>query len=103
MSHETNEKLKVFNNIIINVFIGAEITGLTPGKEYKFRVMAVNTEGESEPLETMTSIVAKNPFGNCLVFLSRITFVPDPTSEFIQSISMFYIVSVSQMIGIILL
>ncbi|XP_013148822.1 PREDICTED: twitchin isoform X2 [Papilio polytes] len=39
-----------------------EVTGLTPGKEYKFRVSAVNSEGESEPLVSETSIVAKNPF-----------------------------------------
>jgi hypothetical protein len=40
-----------------------EVTGLTPGKEYKFRVAAVNSEGESEPLEADQTIVAKNPFG----------------------------------------
>ncbi|XP_025833492.1 twitchin isoform X4 [Agrilus planipennis] len=40
----------------------AEVTGLTPGKEYKFRVSAVNAEGESKPLEAETAIVAKNPF-----------------------------------------
>ncbi|CAH1969101.1 unnamed protein product [Acanthoscelides obtectus] len=39
-----------------------EVTGLTPGHEYKFRVAAVNAEGESQPLETETTIVAKNPF-----------------------------------------
>lgn len=39
------------------------MTGLTPDKEYKFRVTAVNAEGESEPLQTEKSIVAKNPFG----------------------------------------
>ncbi|PSN48991.1 hypothetical protein C0J52_03867 [Blattella germanica] len=39
-----------------------EVTGLTPGKEYKFRVAAVNSEGESEPLEADQTIVAKNPF-----------------------------------------
>ncbi|CAD7001755.1 unnamed protein product, partial [Ceratitis capitata] len=36
--------------------------GLTPNKKYKFRVKAVNKEGESEPLETTEPIVAKNPF-----------------------------------------
>ncbi|XP_074598807.1 projectin protein bent isoform X2 [Brevipalpus obovatus] len=40
----------------------AEITGLIPGKEYKFRVKAVNAEGESEPLETEKPTLAKNPF-----------------------------------------
>ena len=36
--------------------------GLTKGKKYKFRVKAVNKEGESDPLETINPIVAKNPF-----------------------------------------
>lgn len=40
----------------------AEITGLTPGQSYKFRVSAINSEGESEPLVTEEEIVAKNPF-----------------------------------------
>lgn len=38
------------------------VDGLTPGHEYKFRVKALNKEGESEPLETYTSIVAKDPY-----------------------------------------
>lgn len=40
-----------------------KVENLTPGQEYKFRVMAVNAEGESEPLEAKESIIAKNPFG----------------------------------------
>lgn len=40
-----------------------EVTGLTPGSEYKFRVTAVNDEGDSEPLVSDAPIVAKNPFG----------------------------------------
>lgn len=40
----------------------ADITGLTPGNEYKFRVSAINAEGESEPLVGEESIIAKNPF-----------------------------------------
>lgn len=38
------------------------MTGLSPGAEYKFRVTAVNDEGDSEPLVTDHSIIAKNPF-----------------------------------------
>jgi predicted phage tail protein len=39
-----------------------EVANLTPGQEYKFRVSAVNSEGDSEPLEALESIIAKNPF-----------------------------------------
>ena len=46
-----------------------EINNLTPGHEYKFRVKAVNPEGESEPLDGERSIVAKNPFGEDSVAL----------------------------------
>ena len=40
-----------------------EIKGLEPGHKYEFRVKAVNDEGESEPLESDHSILAKNPYG----------------------------------------
>uniref|UniRef100_A0AC35TXM9 Ig-like domain-containing protein n=1 Tax=Rhabditophanes sp. KR3021 TaxID=114890 RepID=A0AC35TXM9_9BILA len=40
----------------------AKVEGLIPGHEYKFRVKAVNDEGESEPLETIEKVVAKNPY-----------------------------------------
>lgn len=39
-----------------------DVLGLTPGQDYKFRVSAVNTEGQSEPLETEKAVTAKNPF-----------------------------------------
>ncbi|KAI5726324.1 hypothetical protein M8J76_000791 [Diaphorina citri] len=39
-----------------------DVTGLTPGHEYKFRVKALNKEGESEPLETFSSIIARDPY-----------------------------------------
>jgi len=51
------------------LFIAAlEVTGLTPGKEYLFRVAAVNAEGESKPLEAEQTIVAKNPFGTSIKY-----------------------------------
>ena len=40
-----------------------QVDNLIPGHEYKFRVKAVNPEGESEPLDGEHSIIAKNPFG----------------------------------------
>lgn len=40
-----------------------EVTGLNPGGEYKFRVTAVNDEGDSEPLESERPIIARNPYG----------------------------------------
>ena len=39
-----------------------KVRGLQPGKKYKFRVKAVNRQGESEPLNADKEIVAKNPF-----------------------------------------
>lgn len=45
------------------------IKGLTPKKKYKFRVKAVNKEGESEPLETEEPIIAKNPYGKLQKFI----------------------------------
>lgn len=46
-------------------------TGLTPKKKYKFRVKAVNKEGESEPLEVEEAILARNPYGEYF-YASRI-------------------------------
>ncbi len=40
----------------------SKITKLTPLKEYKFRVRAVNQEGEGPNLETEQKVLAKNPF-----------------------------------------
>lgn len=41
-----------------------DLENLVPEKEYKFRVMAVNAEGNSEPLEAEQSIIAKSKYGN---------------------------------------
>lgn len=43
----------------------ADVTGLNEGKDYLFRVKAVNAEGESEPLETDIAVTAKNPYSKC--------------------------------------
>lgn len=43
-----------------------DVPGLQEGKEYMFRVKAVNDEGESEPLETDHAVLAKDPFSECL-------------------------------------
>ncbi len=40
----------------------AEVKGLTEGKEYKFRVRAVNKDGEGPDCEGDETIVANNPF-----------------------------------------
>lgn len=39
-----------------------DVRGLMPGMDYKFRVLAVNEEGESSPLESDDLISAKDPF-----------------------------------------
>ena len=50
----------------------AEVDGLTENKKYNFRVKAVNKEGESEPLETEKTTLAKNPYT-----------VPDPPTNLV--------------------
>lgn len=59
-------------------------TGLTPKKKYKFRVKAVNKEGESEPLEVEEAILARNPYGMITIVFFLIhfilTFAPPQTS-----------------------
>lgn len=39
------------------------VPGLKPMRKYKFRVKAVNSEGQSEPLVTDKEILAKDPYG----------------------------------------
>lgn len=55
----------VFKQSLIFCFI-LKVEGLTPGHEYKFRVKAINKEGESEPLDTYGAIVAKDPYSKCI-------------------------------------
>lgn len=66
IDHYEIEKLDPFSGQWIPCATSEEpevdITGLQEGKSYKFRVKAVNKEGDSEPLETESSIVAKDPF-----------------------------------------
>lgn len=38
-----------------------EVTGLTEGVEYEFRVIAVNVAGPSKPSEPSSGTVAQNP------------------------------------------
>lgn len=47
----------------------ATVNKLEEGQPYKFRIIAVSSQGESEPLECDTEITAKNPFG---MFQTRI-------------------------------
>jgi len=49
----------------------ATAKNLEEGQEYDFRVVAVNKEGESDPLVTTAPIKAKYPFGRslCILFL----------------------------------
>jgi len=47
----------------MSMVLSHEVSRLTHRKEYMFRVKAVNNVGESDPLETAKSIIAKNEFG----------------------------------------
>jgi hypothetical protein len=48
------------------------LNDLEAGKEYGFRVFAVNEIGESEPLSTNKTIVAKNPYSKIYFFTCNI-------------------------------
>lgn len=66
IDHYTVEKFDADSGLWLPVTktkdLDAEVLGLVPGNEYQFRVKAVNKEGESEPLETLSPIIAKDPF-----------------------------------------
>ena len=40
-----------------------DLSNLTPGTEYEFRIKAVNEEGESDPLYCDEKVLAKDPYG----------------------------------------
>jgi len=53
----------------------ATAKNLDEGQEYDFRVLAVNPEGESEPLVTTAPIKAKYPFGKFIPISLPVTVV----------------------------
>ena len=61
------EKLDVESGLWIpcgrSVDTMCDVKGLTKGKRYKFRVTAINEEGESVPCESKEEIEAKDPYG----------------------------------------
>ena len=65
IEHYIVEKFDVDNGIwsLVGTSPTCDITcnDLKPGKEYEFRVRAVNSEGESENLKSLKPIVAKDP------------------------------------------
>ena len=58
------------------------VPGLEPGKKYKFRVKAVNSEGESEPLVNENEILAKDPYGLCELDSRLLLFDYLPPSDY---------------------
>jgi len=65
MDMETQKWVKV-GRVVGDTQCG--VPGLEPGKKYKFRVKACNAEGESEPLTAEEEILAKDPFGEGMVY-----------------------------------
>lgn len=55
-----------------------EVVRLIHRKEYLFRVKAVNSVGESDPLETTKTTIARNEFGELILILLCV----NPTANF---------------------
>lgn len=67
ISHYVIEKLNTTRGSWIEAGTSRDLTfqvkNLDALKKFHFRVKAVNSEGESEALQTEESILAKNPYG----------------------------------------
>lgn len=59
------------------------VSKLTEGHDYKFRVIALNRNGESEPLETERAVTAKKPYGKLFAF--NCVVLPEILSKFLCS------------------
>ena len=56
-----------WNDAGMSMITKHDVVRLVHRKEYYFRIKAVNSVGESEPLESDNSIIAKNEFGKTLI------------------------------------
>lgn len=66
MCNETTGIWEPVNGIVKDNMV--RVKGLKPGSPYLFRVKAVNNIGESPPVQTKNSVIAKNPFGKSTFF-----------------------------------